>query len=58
MPGGETVVFAWIVWPSREVRVSGMQAAMQDPRIDPAELPVPFDTNRIIHGGFRVALDE
>lgn len=48
---GETVVFSWIVWPSREAREDGMKAVMNDPRF-PKELP--FDGKRMIFGGFRV----
>ncbi len=48
---GETVVFSWIVWPSREVRDAGMKAIMEDPRV-PKDMP--FDGKRMIFGGFRV----
>ncbi|MCA8974789.1 MAG: DUF1428 domain-containing protein, partial [Planctomycetes bacterium] len=51
----EAVVFSWITWPSREVRDSGMAAAMKDPRMkfdDPTQMP--FDGKRMIFGGFRV----
>ena len=46
----ETVVFAWITWPSREVRDQGMQAVMDDPR---SPRSMPFDGQRVIFGGFR-----
>src|SRR5918996_2739129 len=48
----ETVVFGWIVWPSRKVRDEGMKKAMEDPRMkhDPANMP--FDGQRMIYGGF------
>lgn len=49
----ETVVFSWIVWPSREARDAGMKAVMDDPRC-PKE--IPFDGKRLIFGGFRVLL--
>ena len=48
---GETVVFSWIVWPSREVRDTGMKAVMEDPRFIKE---MPFDGKRMIFGGFRV----
>jgi uncharacterized protein YbaA (DUF1428 family) len=53
----EAVVFSWITWPSREVRDSGMAAAMEDPRMkhDPANMP--FDGKRMIFGGFRVLVN-
>ena len=50
----ETVVFSWIVWPSKAVRDQGMAAAMADP-----DLPkqMPFDGQRMIFGGFTVLVD-
>ncbi len=50
----ETVVFSWILWPSKAVRDAAMSAAMADP-----DLPrkMPFDGQRLIYGGFRPLLD-
>lgn len=48
----ETVVFSWIVWPSKEVRDMGMKAMMEDPRMHPENNPMPFDGRRMIFGGF------
>ena len=53
----ETVVFSWILWPSREARNSGMKSAMADPRIQPEANPMPFDAKRLIYGGFEVIVD-
>jgi uncharacterized protein YbaA (DUF1428 family) len=53
----ESVVFSWITWPSKEVRDSGMRAAMQDPRMKQYENQVPFDGKRMIFGGFRVLVN-
>ena len=53
----ETVVFAWIAWPSREVRDAGMQKVMADPRLKPDVSPMPFDGKRLIYGGFEVIVD-
>jgi uncharacterized protein YbaA (DUF1428 family) len=53
----ETVVFAWILWPSREVRDEGMKAVMADPRLKPDTHPMPFDGKRMIYGGFEVIVD-
>ena len=53
---GETVVFAWIVWPSREARDEGNKKVMEDPRMQwPGEMP--FDSKRMIFGGFVPLLD-
>jgi uncharacterized protein YbaA (DUF1428 family) len=53
----ETVVFSWIVWPSRQVRDEGMKKVMEDPRLQPNSNPMPFDGKRLIYGGFDVLLD-
>ncbi|WP_261369544.1 DUF1428 domain-containing protein [Vibrio alginolyticus] len=50
----ETVVFSWVVWPSKEVRDSGWQRIMADPRMSPDNNPMPFDGKRLIYGGFDV----
>lgn len=54
----EDVVFSWIVWPSREVRDAGNEAAMADPRFenwDPSLMP--FDGKRMIFGGFSTIVE-
>lgn len=48
----ETVVFSWIEWPDKATRDIGMQKMMEDPRMDPATNPMPFDGKRLIYGGF------
>ena len=53
----ETVVFSWIVWPSREVRNTAMQKVMNDERLHPDFNPMPFDGKRMIFGGFEVILE-
>src|SRR5499427_3378131 len=53
----ETVVFSWIVWPSKQVRDEGMKKVMTDPRIQPNVNPMPFDGKRLIFGGFEVLVD-
>lgn len=53
----ETVVFSWVVWPSRQVRDTGMKAVMEDPRLQPDVNPMPFDGKRLIYGGFEVIVD-
>ena len=51
----ETVVFSWIVWPSKAARDAGMKASMEDERL--ANVPMPFDGKRLIYGGFEVLMD-
>ena len=53
----ETVVFSWIVWPSRRVRDEGMKKVMDDPRLQPDVNPMPFDGRRLIYGGFEVLVE-
>jgi uncharacterized protein YbaA (DUF1428 family) len=53
---GEAVVFAWVEWPSKAARDAGWEKAMADPRMDPANSPMPFDGKRMIYGGFQVVL--
>jgi len=53
----ETVVFSWLVWPSREVRNGAMEKAMVDPRLQPDLNPMPFDGQRMIFGGFEMIVD-
>jgi uncharacterized protein YbaA (DUF1428 family) len=54
----ETVVFSWIIWPSREVRDKGNEKLMADPRCQPDQMSMPFDGKRMIYGGFEMILDE
>jgi uncharacterized protein YbaA (DUF1428 family) len=53
----ETVVFSWIVWPSKQVRDAGMKKVMADPRVQPDANPMPFDGKRLIFGGFQVLVE-
>ena len=52
---GESVIFSWIEWPSKEVRDEGWDKAMQDPRMK--AMKMPFDGKRMIYGGFSTLLD-
>ncbi len=54
---GETIVFSWIEWPSKEVRDAGMAKMMADPRLQSDVNPMPFDGKRMIYGGFVPLLD-
>jgi uncharacterized protein YbaA (DUF1428 family) len=51
---GEAVVFGWIEWTSKAARDAAWEKLMADPRMDPANSPMPFDGKRMIFGGFQV----
>jgi uncharacterized protein YbaA (DUF1428 family) len=53
--GNETVVFSWIVWPSKEVRDEANKKMMNDPRMKGMDMP--FDGKRMIFGGFEPIFD-
>lgn len=53
----ETVVFSWVIWPSRELRDTGMKQVMADPRLQPDVNPMPFDGQRLIYGGFETIVE-
>ncbi len=55
---GETVVFSWIVYKSRSHRDRVNAKVMKDPLMadmDPNSMP--FDTKRMVYGGFKVLVD-
>lgn len=56
---GETVVFSWILFESREQRDQVNAKVMEDPRFKEMMAPeaMPIDGKRIIFGGFRVAVE-
>lgn len=53
----ETVVFSYIVYPSREERDRINARVMKDPRIDMDPANMPFDAKRMIFGGFNVLVE-
>jgi uncharacterized protein YbaA (DUF1428 family) len=56
---GEAVVFSWIVFKSREHRDAVNARVMKDPRL--AKMmdmkAIPFDSKRMVYGGFKVMVD-
>jgi uncharacterized protein YbaA (DUF1428 family) len=54
----ETVVFSWIVWPSKQARDEGMKKVMEDARIKESMSSMPFDGKRMIYGGFQTIVDQ
>lgn len=55
---GETVVFSWVEWASKEARDKGNEAIAADPRLQPdaSEADI-MDPKRMIHGGFLPVVD-
>lgn len=53
----ETVVFSWVVWPSKAVRDEGWAAMMADPTMKEEGANMPLDGKRLIYGGFETILD-
>jgi uncharacterized protein YbaA (DUF1428 family) len=54
----ETVIFSYIVYKSRKHRDEVMAKVMQDPRLDGMKpQSMPFDTRRMIFGGFKLLVD-
>lgn len=56
---GETVVFSWIMFKSRASRDRVNAKVMNDPRLASMMDPkaAPFDTKRMVYGGFKVLVD-
>jgi uncharacterized protein YbaA (DUF1428 family) len=56
---GETVVFSWIAYKSRQHRDRVNQKVMKDPRIQNMMKgkKMPFDVKRMCYGGFEVLVD-
>jgi uncharacterized protein YbaA (DUF1428 family) len=52
----ETVVFSWIVWPSKAIRDAANEMMKDDPRMH-IDGEMPFDGMRVIMGGFDVLFD-
>jgi len=53
----ETVVFSWIVWPSKAARDEGHKAFEGDPALATMSADMPFDGKRMIMGGFEMMLE-
>ncbi len=54
----ETVVFSWIVWPSKEAQAKGWEKIMADERMKPETMQMPFDGKRMIFGRFETVFEE
>jgi uncharacterized protein YbaA (DUF1428 family) len=55
---GETVMFGWVEWPSKDVRDMAWGKMMADPRMQPDKTHPPlFDGQRMVYGGFSPIVD-
>lgn len=54
---GETVIFAWIMFKSRNHRDRVNAKVMKDPRLAKMPNPMPFDFKRMVYGGFKILVD-
>lgn len=55
---GETVVFSWIIFKSREHRDEVNAKVMSDPRLaQTMEGEMPFDCQRMAYGGFKTIVE-
>jgi uncharacterized protein YbaA (DUF1428 family) len=54
---GETIVFSWIEWHSKQVRDEAWSKLRTDLRMQPDKDKMPFDGRRMIYGGFATVLD-
>lgn len=54
----ETVVFSWVLWPSKKAHEEGWAKIMADERMKPGNMQMPFDGKRIIFGRFETVLEE
>jgi uncharacterized protein YbaA (DUF1428 family) len=52
---GESIIFSWIEWPSKDARNEAWKTVMSDPAMQGAS--DLFDGKRMIFGGFDVILD-
>jgi uncharacterized protein YbaA (DUF1428 family) len=55
---GENVVFAWFEYPDRKARDAANERMMSDPNMEEMGTHVPFDSKRMILGGFEAVIEE
>ncbi len=54
---GETVMYGWVEWASKETRDKAWERMMADPRMQPGHEKPPFDGQRMVYGGFAPLID-
>lgn len=55
---GEKVVFAWIAWPDKATADASRDKMLQDERMAQFTSDMPFDSKRMIFGGFEQIVEE
>jgi uncharacterized protein YbaA (DUF1428 family) len=55
---GESVVFSWFEYPSRQVRDAANEKISSDPRMSGMVASMPFDGQRMMFAGFESLVDE
>ncbi|WP_274629956.1 DUF1428 domain-containing protein [Arvimicrobium flavum] len=55
--GGDTIVFSFVTYKSREHRDEVMKKVMEDPRMQPGMQNMPAYMKRLIYGGFKVFVE-
>jgi len=55
---GETVVFSWFEYPSKQARDAANEKMMSDPRMKEMASSMPFDGQRMIVSGFEALLED
>lgn len=54
---GDTIVFSYVTYKSREHRDEVMKKVMEDPRMQPGMQNMPAYMKRLIYGGFKVFME-
>ncbi|MEM9440505.1 MAG: DUF1428 domain-containing protein [Pseudomonadota bacterium] len=53
----ETVIAGWLIWPSKDTCDAAWETVLQAPHMNNAGNPMPFDSKRLIHGGFETIFE-
>ena len=54
---GETVIFSWITYKSKRDRDAVNKKVLADPRLETDMSNTPFDSKRMIYGGFKPVIE-
>lgn len=53
----ETIALGWVEWPSKDLADAAFGEMMSDPQFSTENMPMPFDGQRMIFGGFDMILE-